>query len=64
MKQNVKNGTISEWYNDEKNPKYSRNPDDVLKFFTKSFIQERQTYVTAISKLFSKTYNKKQISNK
>ena len=64
MKQNVKNGTISEWYNDEKNPKYSRNPDDVLKFFTKSFIQERQTYVTVISKLFSKTYNKKQISNK
>ena len=64
MKQNVKNGTISEWYTDEKTPKYSRNPDDILKFFTKSFMQKRQTYVTAISKLFSKTHNKKQISNK
>ena len=60
----MKNGTISEWYTDEKKPKYSRNPDDILKFFMKSFIQKRQTYVTAIFKLFSKTYNKKQISNK
>ena len=48
----------------KKKTKYSRNPDNILKFFTKSYIQKRQTYVTAISKLFSKTYNKKQISNK
>ena len=30
----------------------------------KTFIQKRQTHETAIAELFSKTYNKKNISNK
>ena len=30
----------------------------------KTFMQKRQTYKTAIAEFFSKTYNKKKISNK
>ena len=60
-KQNMQNGTISELYTDGKKP-YSK-PNGILKS-VKSVIQKRRTYKTIIAELFSKTYNKKKISNK
>ena len=39
MKQNIKNGTISELYTDDKESKYSSNPNDILKS-AKAFIEK------------------------
>ena len=63
----MQNGTISELYTDDKNSKYSKNPNDILeqlKTLMKSFIQMRQTSKIAIAELFSKISNTKKISNK
>ena len=39
MNQNMQNGTISELYTDDKKPKYSRNPNHILKS-TKNFYEK------------------------
>ena len=63
----MKNWTMSELYTDDKQSKYPRNPNDILKStknLMKSFIQKRWTFKTTIAELLSKISQKNFFSNR
>ena len=68
MNQNMQNGTISELYTDDKNPKYSRNPNHILKsaknFYQKFYKRDKSPTVPLLNLLVKFLAKRKSQINK